>query len=292
MEFIVIDRMTLYVLIGGILVIFVGLALRHAESLQKTIPLWLWSGLAGILIGAGAASLTVYIIDMRERNEIARRYPPGLRQPPSTSGIAAPPASGMGSGAMVMSMLGSGGMPATGPTGGTTDTASSADAPGASAAPAVGGRTLRARDDLPALVARLELLTRGVHLKLDEQEMAALAAALEALGKDGEMTEEAANQHRDAINNVLTGDITELLQLIELPSGRGSVEAARGRIARSAPAGNGNGDGNARPTDGQRTPSVDEAGGRGGQESVDNPFKLEVNARRLQSLRERLSSAP
>src|SRR5262245_32497574 len=64
MEIKMIEPMTLYVLIGGILVIFIGLGLRQLESLQKTVPLWLWSCLARILIGAGTAAFAMHRVEL------------------------------------------------------------------------------------------------------------------------------------------------------------------------------------------------------------------------------------
>jgi hypothetical protein len=128
----------------------------------------------------------------------------------------------------------------------------------------------------------LELLTRGLHIQLDAEQTAKLVAAIEALDKDEEMAEEAAKVHLDAINQLLTSENIEVLSAIELPRGRsGSAGgAAAGRGAGPAAGGGGGG------------PSTGGAGARGGQQSNENPFKQEENAKRLQSLRERLASTP
>ena len=73
----IIDPTTIYILVGGVLVIFVGLALRHIESLQKGVPLWLWSGLAGILVGAGITGFAVHKVGAKQTaNSLRTAYDP------------------------------------------------------------------------------------------------------------------------------------------------------------------------------------------------------------------------
>jgi hypothetical protein len=131
------------------------------------------------------------------------------------------------------------------------------------------------------LIGKLDLLTRGLHMNLDSDQRTKLAAAMEVIDKDDEMSEEAAKEHLDAINAVLTAEHSELLTSIELP-----------RPARPSGAANGGPRVVARGAD-STGPGPQPAGGSGaggGPPSTDNPFKQEENAKRLNQLRERISA--
>jgi hypothetical protein len=159
---------------------------------------------------------------------------------------------------------------------------------------------------LQSLVGKLDLLTRGLHLKLETDQSAKILAALEALDKDEEMTEEVAKEHLDAINEILTTENTELIGSIELPrpraggGGGGGRPSAQGPAPRPATADGGGAaaGGSAGPgvqsvsATGSGTAPVMSMGGGGQQPSNDNPFKQEDNSKRLQRLREQIRSSP
>jgi hypothetical protein len=275
MEIKMIEPMTLYVLIGGVLVIFIGLGLRQLESLQKTVPLWLWSCLAGIMIGGGAAFAAHKVESARVESQYVRFQPvnsssrPAIGESTATGGPTA-----------------GGGNPGGG-RGGPGSAAGSSSAP-------------RARRDLTALVGKLALLTRGLHLNLDAEQRAKLASAIEAIDKDDEMTEEGAQQHLDVINAILTPENADLLASIDLPrAGRAGAPAGQGM-----PAGpNGLSAAGAMPRPPQQgsgagpvsTGQLSAAGAAGGPPgsgtpSNENPFKQDDNAKRLNRLREQINA--
>jgi hypothetical protein len=270
-----IDPMTLYVLIGGVLVIFVGLGLRQLETLQKTVPLWLWSALAGIMVGAGVAAFAVHKVESLHKGGQANE-----------SRLSANSATG----SSIPSPMG--GPMAGGPGGGRGGGAPSGG-PGGGSAP-------RSRRDLTALIGKLEILTRGLHLDFDAEQKTKLALAIEAIDKDAEMTEEAAKEYLDTINEILTAEHADVLASIELPragraggaGGPGGQGGPGGAMARpSAPGGSASAQ--VVPVGGSSMgiPGMGPGGGGGGNTpSNDNPFKQEDNAKRLNQLRERISS--
>jgi hypothetical protein len=157
----------------------------------------------------------------------------------------------------------------------------------------------RARRDLTALVGKLELVTRGLHLELTAEQVEKLSLAVKELDSQDEMTEEQAEKHLNEIKGLLDGDNQKLLESFELP-----------RRAPSGGQGGGGGGGGRSPVmAGGPPPSVNKTapppsvgpvgagggpGGGGGaaQASDQNPFKQEENAKRLKGLRDRLDSPP
>jgi hypothetical protein len=142
------------------------------------------------------------------------------------------------------------------------------------------------------------LLTRGLQLNLDEDQKAKLASAIEGIDSADEMPEEAAKARLDAINEILTADNAELLASIELPRGR----AGGATGGRPAPAGQTRSttaaDGGTTPG-GQGNQVVTPVGagsppllGGTSQQSDENPFKQQDNAKRLQNLRQRIAGSP
>jgi hypothetical protein len=306
-----IDPTTIYVVIGGVLVIALGLALRQLESVQKSVPLWLWSGLAGMLVGASCAAFVVFKIETK-----APAKPP---TPEASAAVADGRAMSMMSAAPqgMATMMGGGGGPG-GMGGGPGGMGGAPGGMGGGSGGMGGGRgggmggggpggagpggAPRVHRDLTAIVGKIELLTRGLHLELNQGQRYKLAALIETMERDEEMTEEAAKGFLDAIQDILTTENAELVASIELPRpGRGGPGAG------AAPRGNGNG---ARPV-----PTPGESGGSGlgapaaggtaapggaggpfgggggpAAPESNNPFKQEENAKRLRDLRERIAA--
>lgn len=317
MESPVLEPMTLYVLIGGVLVIIVGLALRHVESLQKNVPLWLWSGIAGILLGAGGAALVVHQV----LGDNSTRGLPSAKASPTTDPSAMSAGRGMmdtaavggdGGGRGGMSMgggMGSGGMPGMGGGGGGGMAGMGGGGRGGAPGGGGGGGAAagpRARRDLVNVIGKLDLLTRGLTIELNEEQKRTLASTIQLLDAEDEMTEDEATKHLEAINDILNTENKEVLASFELPRGgrpagggarpgdgggagptsarpsgaaaSGPQGALTGMVYGSGGAGMGGGGG----------PGGAPPGGGGSAPSDDNPFKQEENAKRLTGLRDRL----
>jgi hypothetical protein len=136
------------------------------------------------------------------------------------------------------------------------------------------------------LIGKLDLLTRSLQTRFDEESTARLSVALDALDKADEMTEEDATRHMDGLNRLLSEKTKEMLVLFDLPR----VAAPSGGAAGGRPG----------ATDGGRQDSSSSPGpaatggaatgaarnGAGQAASNENPFKQEDNAKRLKLLRE------
>ncbi len=278
------DSFTLIVIGGGLGVVVLGLALRQVESMQKNIPLWLFTGLMGILLGGGATMVAMHGIGYHWTKQPVSEVGvagqqmsmSGMGGPMNTGGGpgmgggmgGGPP--GMGGGPPGMGGGMGGGMPGMG--GGM---------PGMGGGGGGAGATPPARRTLPALIGKIDLVLGGLQLKLDDERAAKLAASIKGLEDAEEMTEESAKDYLDAINDLLTDQEKEILASFNLP-------AARQGGGGGGPGGMGGGFGGGGPGGGGR--GGPGGGGGGGQASNDNPFKQEDNAKRLQSLRERFGA--
>lgn len=261
------DSFTLIVIFGGLGVVLVGLALRQVESMQKNIPIWLFTGLMGILVGGGVTMVAMHGVGYH-----------WTKQAEPTAGSQQMPTMGGGGGGMGAMMGGGGGGMGGGGGGG-------------SAGPP-------ARRTLPALVGKIDLVLGGLHLKIDDERAAKLVDKIKNLDGADEMTEDDAKEHLDAINDLLTDQEKEMLASFSLPfgrpgggapggggaGGRGGAGGAAGIMNAGPPGGTGGGPGGG----GRGGPG----GGGGGQASDENPFKQEDNAKRLQSLLERFGAPP
>jgi hypothetical protein len=68
------DSFTLIVIFGGFVVVLVGLALRQVESMQKNIPIWLFTGLMGILIGGGVTMVAMHTCILTSASNERHQY--------------------------------------------------------------------------------------------------------------------------------------------------------------------------------------------------------------------------
>lgn len=263
------DSFTLIVIFGGAVVVVIGLALRQIESMKKNIPAWLVMGLLGILVGGGASMVAMHGVGYhwKEQAVLGGRTSGG-------AGQQGPMEAAGGGGMMGGGMMGGGGggggaMQSIGP-------AMSGMMGGAGGGGMMGGGGSGgppARATLPSLVGKLDLVIHGLSLKLDDDKIAKLAEAIKNLDDEDEMSEDAAKEHLDAINDLLTDEQQEVLASFSLPFARRGGGGAGGR--------GGGGGGPAAQPGGM-------GGAGGGQASSDNPFKQDDNAKRLRSLRERI----
>lgn len=269
------DAMTVSVIAGGMVVVILCLVLRRLEATQKAVPMWLASGLVGALFGTGVSLASMHGLGYHWNKEAVTNPAAGN---PMASMTGANPANGpmAGGGGMGGGMPGGmgGGMPGGGMGGGMPGGMGGGMAGGGANAP-------RSRRDLTTLVGKLEVLSRGLTLKLDDGQTAKIAVTLTALDQDDEMTEDAAKEHLDALEAILTEENKTTLGAIDLPR-----RAPAGRGGAGGPGGGPGGPGGGGPGG-----MGGGAGGAGGAPSTENPFKQEEQAKRLKSLRDRMGSS-
>ncbi len=254
----------------------------------------LCSGLLGVLLGAGGATLVASQVKWGSATPApaAKDDPPAIAPAgPATPGIG-PGASmgmaggpGMGGGGMGMGM----GMGMAGMGGGMGG---------------FGGGGNRSKRDLTSLVGKLALASKSIRVELDADQMQTLAARVAELEKAETMTDEEAETTLNNLQDVLSDEQKAVLATFELP-----------RPARPAGGGGGPGGGGGGPS-GLSRPSTTIAGGGGGggglptavgaaggaggggagggsASSDENPFKQEANQKRLRDLQNILQpSAP
>ncbi len=281
------DAFTLSVIFGGLAVLVVCLILRQFEAVQKTVPIWLATGLVGALLGCGATMGAVrafgFAEPAKDKSDLAED-PAARERQASLAMVTAGPLSGGGGGGMPGGG-GAGGMPGGGGGGGRGGGMGGGG--GGAGGGGMGGGGMggggmggggmgggggmmgaapqpQARRELTTLISKLDLLTRGVRVEVDADQASKLAAVVAALDSEMEMTEEFAKEHLEAINAILSD---------EQKSALGSVELARrgGGPGAGGPRGPGSGPGAAAAAN-----------------SNENPFKTGDNASRLNSLLERL----
>ncbi len=145
---------------------------------------------------------------------------------------------------------------------------------GAGMAGGPGTATSPARN-LTALVAKLDLLGRGVRIELSADQANQLAPILEQLSESEEMTDEQAKEQLESIEAVLTEEQKASLASVELP---------RGRLPGGGPG-----------TGGGRGTGMGMAGGGmaagSGAPNNQNPFRQELNQKRLADLLRQLGKA-
>jgi len=233
---------------------------ESGSGFSNSVPGWIASGVLGLTVGAAATVLGMH------------RYGYRLPQPASSE----PTTQGVGTaGALPVSPAGGtppaggGGPPMMGMGGGFG-----------------GGGAGGGKRNLTALVGKLELLSRPnlhLHMELDAEQAKNIALRLEELDKAEKMTGEEAQSHLDVLEDLLTAEQKETLNLIGLPFGRGGGGGGRGAAGRPG--------GGRPPTTGGGPP----AGGgppmmgMGGGPPDENPFTQETNQKRLRDLLGRLS---
>jgi hypothetical protein len=120
---------------------------------------------------------------------------------------------------------------------------------------------------LTALVGKLDLLSNGVHIELEPEQVKKLASTLAQLDQAEKMTSDEAQGHIDAIQKLLNEEQKASLAAIDLPSGGPSDNRGMG---------------------GTGPPLGTMGSGMMNPPSDDNPFQQEINLTRLQSFLDRL----
>jgi hypothetical protein len=241
---------------AGILLLFVwGLARKYAPSMSG-VPAWLASALLGAAVGTAS---TLAIIAWMGYVKASESLPP----PPAI----AMPGGGMGGGGMGGGGMGGGGMGGGGMGGGGTGRG------GRGGGMAGGGGMegmgmmvgLANSQRLTMLVGKLDLLSRGARVELSADQQRGLTRLLASLDQFDELTVADIDAKVAAIESLLSADQLAVVESIEL--------------ARPRPASGG----------GRGGPSA----GNPGSDSprVRNPFLAEMNATRLNRLREHLAQS-
>jgi hypothetical protein len=283
------DSFTLIVIGAGIGVVLICLVLRQIESMQKNVPIWLFTGLLGILVGGGAALVALHSLGYHWDKQPASTA--DASQSRATMGPSMAGGGSGGGGGMMGGGMGGGGMMGGGGPGG----GGGMGGPGGGGS---GGPPPRAT--LSTLVGKINLVVGGLHLNIDQDRAAKLLKVTEEFVDADELTDEDAKKHIDAINELLTTDEEELLASFSLPRRPGGGGPGGGGPGGGGPGGGGPGGGAGLPTFSPASPGAAgppgarsaPGGAGGGQASNENPFKQEENAKRLQSLRERLGGSP
>ncbi|HWB13638.1 MAG TPA: hypothetical protein VG826_30715 [Pirellulales bacterium] len=242
------------------------------NAAQKPLPPWITSGVLGLALGGGAcfAAMYYHYAPVPATNyqgpyggdAAAGGSPPGGAGGAPTAGGGGGMPGGMMGGGMMGGGMGGGMMGGGGMGGGG------------------GGGGARGKRNLTSIVGKLDLASKGISFRLDEEQSAKLAEQLAKLEEGEKMTQEEAQERADAIEALLTDEQKETLAQFEVPRGSGGGGGGGGGST-GGPAGGGGG-----------APRVPGMGGNpSSSEDDDNPFQQETNQSRLHSLRDRLNSA-
>jgi hypothetical protein len=257
-----------YFAMGGSALLAVALMLRAISPSRQAIPLWLASGLAGLLVGAGGALAAMHTIGYQWE----RQKRPDSQAPVAGVAARANGAAGASAGPGAAGGIGGGGgMAGRGGSG-----AAGGGPSGAGGAPPAD----RAKRELAATVAKLDALTRGIHLESDQP--AKLGAKLAELDQQQEMTNDEAESQLDELRDLLTSEQKEMLGSIDIPRPRTQGGGAAGGRT---------------PLMG---PSSSSMTGYPGMESASpkaapanpSPFRDEENQKHLHALLDRLQAQP
>ena len=185
---------------------------------QRIRPVWVSSGLTGIVLGAGAMVVAMHLLGY-DFQTASSRTPWGTPGPSGRSDPAAP----------------GGAMPALMPMG--------------------GGGGGRAKRNLTALVGKMELLSKGLQFELNAEQTARIAEQLAQLEQAEKMTSDQAQTHLEALEAILTDEQKATLVAIDLPRagqpggggggrrGAGPVDPMASMTAIAVPGGGGTGGG-------------------------------------------------
>ena len=117
--------------------------------------------------------------------------------------------------------------------------------------------------NLVTMISKLDLVTQGVRIELNGEQLASLAALIADLDETSEISDDEARARLDEIEKLISDDQKKVLESIDLP----------------------------RPRGGSMMAAVASGGARQGPTQNTNPFSQEENAGRLKNLRERLKPA-
>lgn len=246
-----IDVVTSYLLVMAIATLLVAVLVWQPHRTQRTINVWLASGVLGILLGSIG-----WFAAARTTNYRWVKFVP----PPEGAATSAPSSPGM------PGMGGGMGMPGMGKGGGMGG--------------GMGGGPQPKRE-LTMLVRKLDLLTGDIAITLAAEQAAAIADGLKDIEKPTAMSDDEAKAKHEKLLAALTESQKTRLDAIGLPrpSGRGGM---------GGPGGPGGGPGMGGPGGGPGGSGA-MGGGAPKRDPNENPFQQETEAKALKNLRDRLA---
>jgi hypothetical protein len=254
------DLLGSVVLVLALCTVFLMVFVARAHKSGKDIPLWLGSGITGMLLGAAilAVGFTVMGYEAFTKEEVKEMAAAGLAaaQPLSTGTTTGPQAGGGG--------MGGGGMGGGGMGGGMGGMGGGGMGGGMG-----GGRQPSPKMLLGSLVRKLDLLTGDIQIRLTDSQATAVRQKLEELAAKSAMSDDEAKEAHDALLALLDDDQKARQDAVGLPMRRGGG---------GGPMGGGGGGG---PMGGGGAPAADAS-----------PFAREDNSKALQSLVMRLGGTP
>jgi hypothetical protein len=193
-----IDMITSYLLVIGLLTLFVAVLVWQRHKSEKKITLWLASGAVGVLLGSIASYGAVSLLGYTVEKDYRRTWPavePAEGEEEEDEYAEAGMGEGMGGGT-------GGGMGGRGGFGGP-----------------------RPKRDLTNLVRKLELLTGDVAITLSSEQASALATCLADLEKEETMSDDNAQAKHDELLAIMDEDQQSRLKAVGLPRsfGRGGA---------------------------------------------------------------------
>jgi hypothetical protein len=253
-----------WTIVGVLAVVaLLGLVLRSIPQLKIALPVWLVSGLVGVMLGVGVGLSIMQSSGWRLQDRPGpATTASGPTSMPAAGGMGGGPPGGSGGGMGMMGMMVGGGPPGGMMGGGPPGGMMGGGGPG-------GGGGQRAAGELTALVGKLDLATRGVHVALNSEQTKQLNDVLAKLADAEKLSNADAEKHVKTIEGLLTAEQKRALDEFALPRPRGAGGGPPGG-AQQGSAGY--------PGAGEAPPP-------------DSPFKQEANSKRLKSLRERLLPA-
>ncbi|HUY33747.1 MAG TPA: hypothetical protein VMV69_13435 [Pirellulales bacterium] len=233
---------------------------ERKSFIQRPMPAWLAAIIVGIALGGGVTY------------QVMRAVGYDLPDPNKNNG---PPADMQA----MMSRMGGGGAGMMGGGGGGMGGM-------------MGGGGARGKRSLTALVGKLDLLSKGLHIDIGTEQAEKIAAKLADLDHTKQMTDDEAQKHLDAIQEVLTEEQQATVAAIELPRGRSGGRGMGGMMAGMGGAGGPPPGSGAMPPGGGGGGGPAGMMGGGGPPSDENPFRQETNQKRLHDLLNRLQPSP
>ena len=208
-----IDAISSYILVVALLTLFVAVLVWQPQKKQKTVSVWLASGVIGVLLGAAGAFALVHLMGFE-----LKRHAPG-----QTATTERPSGPGGATG---------------GPPGKTVSREEAEGREKGGGSPGKGGGGMggmgakmpaeQPKRDLAILVRKLELLTGDVAVVLTAEQAAGLTECLKDLDAAEKLSDADAKQKLDKINALLDDKQKASLQAVGLPFGpRGGFGGAK-----------------------------------------------------------------
>jgi hypothetical protein len=206
------DAISAYLLVVALLTLLIAVLVWQRHRTQKTIAVWFWAALIGIVLGSAGSYAFLAL-----KGYTVQKLPPEADMAFLADGGGGEESPDMGGGMPGMGGEGRGG--------------------GGGGMPGGGGGGPRPKRDLTTLVQKIDLLTGDIALAISDEQAASLTVALAGIDEAETMSDDEAQAKHDAIVALLDDTQKARLDAVGIPRQRGSGGPGGGGRGAGGPGG-------------------------------------------------------